>query len=308
MKILFCGLGSMGSRHLKNMAAILHEEDAVEFHALRSSKRTLALEVGEKISREFSSWDEVDENYDVIFITNPTAKHYETLVKALPHARKIFLEKPVFQDTVEDLTTLNITSEHIIYVAAPLRYTKIISYLREYLRERKVLGVRAICSSYLPEWRPGTDWRQCYSARAELGGGVDLDLIHEWDYLAYLFGLPQKSFAIRSRRSDITVDSCDSAVYIAAYPSMNVSLHLDYFGRVARRELEIYLEDDVLCADFIKGKISWLKSGKIFSAVTERDEMQRAELKYFLSLRSEADNENSVEHAVQVLKLAKGEW
>ena len=42
--------------------------------------------------------------------------------------------------------------------------------------------------SYLPGWRPGTDYRQSYSAQRRLGGGVLLDVIHEVDYAAWVLG------------------------------------------------------------------------------------------------------------------------
>ena len=79
-------------------------------------------------------------------------------------------------------------------------------------------SVRAMCSSYLPEWRPGVDWKKCYSAHADMGGGVDIDLIHEWDYLTYLFGFPHNVYSIRGQFSDVTADSCDNAIYIGEYP------------------------------------------------------------------------------------------
>ncbi len=307
MKVLFCGLGSMGSRHLRNLQHIMKErQEYLECHALRSSQRKLPRQVEKSLTKEFLSWDNVDSNYDCIFITNPTAMHYETLHQAVWHSKRIFIEKPVFLSGQEDLSQIKITPEHICYVAAPLRYTGIVRYLKHYLQDKNVFSVRSMCSSYLPEWRPGTDWRKCYSANRDMGGGVDIDLIHEWDYLTYLFGLPQQVYSIHGRYSDVTVDSCDNAVYIGSYPKMSVSLYLDYFGRVARRELEIFMEDDVLVADFIHGIIKFLKSGECVDVAQKRDVMQCAELEYFLSLKNELYNTNTISHAMEVLRLARG--
>lgn len=307
MKVLFCGLGSMGTRHLRNLHQIMAErQESLDCYALRSSPRTLEKSVKVLLAGELSSWDEAEEGYDIIFITNPTALHYETLQQALLRSKKIFIEKPVFLSGQEDVANLGLTPEHICYVAAPLRYTRLVRYLKDYLSGKKVCSVRAICSSYLPDWRPGTDWKKCYSAHQDMGGGVDIDLIHEWDYLTYLFGFPQKVHSIHGRYSDVTVDSCDNAVYIGAYSQMSVSLHLDYFGRVSRRELEIFTSEDVLVADFIKGRIDFLKSGRSIDVVQERDEMQCAELEYFLSIKDEQENNNTIEHAMRVLRLARG--
>ncbi len=307
MKVLFCGLGSMGIRHLRNLQKIMSERhEELICHALRSSKRILPEDIERALSVEFLSWENVDCYYDCIFITNPTMSHYATLQQAVLHSKKIFLEKPVFFSGNENISQIKFTKEHICYVAAPLRYTGIIQCLKKFLSQESVHSVRAICSSYLPEWRPGTDWKKCYSAHKDMGGGVDIDLIHEWDYLTYLFGFPHKVYSLRGRFSDVTVDSCDNAVYIGEYPKMSVSLYLDYFGRVARRELEIFTDEDVLVADFIKGKINFLKSGKCIEALQERDVMQCAELEYFLSLDNEQENTNTIEHAMKVLRLARG--
>ena len=49
-------------------------------------------------------------------------------------------------------------------------------------------SVRLWFGSWLPDWRPAVDYRPTYSARAELGGGVLLDAIHELDMLVWLLG------------------------------------------------------------------------------------------------------------------------
>ena len=97
MKVLFCGLGSMGTRHLRNLRQLMAEEqEKLVCHALRSTRISLEMDVQGSLDREFYSWAETDEYYDCIFITNPTALHYEALQQAVLHTKKIFIEKSVF--------------------------------------------------------------------------------------------------------------------------------------------------------------------------------------------------------------------
>ena len=129
----------MGSRHLRNLQHIMKErQEILECHALRSSQRRLLQQVEESLTKEFSSWDNVDGSYDCIFITNPTSMHYETLQQAVGHSKRIFIEKPVFFSGQEDLSRIEITPEHVCYVAAPLRYTGIVQYLKQYLQDKNV--------------------------------------------------------------------------------------------------------------------------------------------------------------------------
>ena len=67
----------------------------------------------------------------------------------------MFIEKPVFQFPIQDVSELNLKSSSVYYVAAPLRYGPVVSKLKELVTKEKVYSVRAICSSYLPDWRKG---------------------------------------------------------------------------------------------------------------------------------------------------------
>ena len=74
---------------------------------------------------------------------------------------------------------------------------------QEALPALSVYSARVLCSSYLPGWRPGVDYRTVYSAHKDMGGGVTIDLIHEWDYLVELFGKPEKMYNFKRERTAI---------------------------------------------------------------------------------------------------------
>lgn len=102
----------------------------------------------------------------------------------------------MFNTTQINLEDSGIDLKKLIYVAAPMRYTAIIQYIKQHLDMSQALSIRCICSTYLPNWHPNEDYRTSYSAHKDLGGGVSIDLIHEWDYITYLLGFPQKTYSI----------------------------------------------------------------------------------------------------------------
>lgn len=307
----FCmvGVGSIGTRHLKNLTALLRER-GVEFQidALRSSDRPLPAETAALLHRTYTCAEDLPGGYDAVFITNPTALHYAAMQACMDKTRHMFIEKPVFDRTDLDLAALRCKPDGVYYVACPLRYRRVIAYMKELTQQHPVFAARAICSTYLPDWRPGVDYRQTYSARRELGGGVGIDLIHEWDYLCYLFGRPNRVYALSGTYSDLEVTSDDLAVYIGQYDRLLVSLHLDYFGRFDRREVELYLPDDVVVGDLIRSEVRFLKSGKTVALPESRDDYQKREIACFLDmLEGRQENHNPLALAVDVLKITRGE-
>ena len=305
-KVCFVGLGSIAKRHITNLNRIFKQKGTdLQIDLLRHS--TSEEKKPELVSEVYFSNSELPNNYDSIFITNPTFLHYEALNSLLTKTKSFFIEKPVF--TLEQVDwPLPDLKDKICYVACPLRYTPVINYLKDFLNIVNVYNVRAISSSFLPDWRPQTDYRNTYSANKKLGGGVSIDLIHEWDYLQYLFGFPQKVSLVKQKVSNLEIDTEDSATYLAQYPNMTVELHLDYFGKYSIRELMLICDKDTLRCDLIEQKIDFLKSGKQVKFDSDRNIYQTAELEHFLNIvEGKSLNTNNIELAKSVLKLTNGE-
>ena len=307
MKVCFIGFGSIASRHVRNLKCLYGSQVFIDL--LRSEKSTpYSQEYRGLINKVYYSYDELPMDYDVIFITNPTRLHYETLQKCQKHGRHFFIEKPVFETGDECIEELECKRGSIYYVACPLRYTGVIEYLKHEIDFSKVYSVRCISSSYLPDWRPGIDYRTTYSARKELGGGVSIDLVHEWDYLCYLLGYPKQVLYLSGKKSDLEIDSEDIALYIAEYQDKLVELHLDYFGRVPVRQLTLYTGEDVIEADLVNQWVIYQKEKRKIRFTEQRDFYQKKELIHFFSIINEqCVNNNDIEMACKTLKIARGE-
>ena len=306
--IAFVGMGSIGKRHLSNVCQLITSKgDSYSIDLYRSSmSRELPKEVTALVENQYICNEPVQKKYDMVFITNPTSMHLETAVKFRSHTKALFIEKPVFDGFEVDEDIIKTLDEIPSYVACPLRYNPVLQYVKQHIDLSKVISVRAISSSYLPDWRLGQDYRQTYSAHADLGGGVDIDLIHEWDYLTWIFGIPTQCLSFVGTFSNLEIDSNDTALYIAKNDKMTFELHLDYFGRKTQRTLDIFTHDDTIQCDLIAGTISYLKEGKTIKVNAERNAYQIAEIMHFFDIaEGRIENDSNVEHGMKVLKLTQ---
>ena len=306
--IAFVGMGSIGKRHLKNVCQLIASQgDTCSIDIYRSSMtRELPDDVKELVANQYLCSQDVQREYDMVFITNPTSLHLETAVKFRPFTKAFFIEKPVFDTSDVEESTITLLDGIPSYVACPLRYNPVLQYVKQHVDLAKVVSVRAMSSSYLPDWRPGQDYRETYSANAELGGGVDIDLIHEWDYLTWIFGMPTECLGIAGRFSNLEINSNDTALYVAKNDKQTFELHLDYFGRKTQRTLDIFTQDDTIQCDIVGGTVSYLKEGRTLDFNSERNAFQMAEIHHFFDIaEGRAANDSSVRHGVEVLKLTK---
>lgn len=305
-RIAFCGLGSIGKRHLRNTVRYLQERHYdFRIDAVRSGAGTaLPEELACYISCEYSYEDEIPADYDIIFITNPSSEHGECIKRYSHNTRSMFIEKPLVDDIRWQFPEM--PEGLICYVACPLRYTRLLQYVKGHIDCSRAYSVRSICSTYLPDWHPGEDYRKSYSAHRRMGGGVSVDLIHEWDYLIWLFGMPDNVTGIGRKVSELEIDSEDIAVYVGCTDKRIYEVHLDYFGREEKRILEMYFPTETVTADLRGGKLRF-SGGKEISMHEERDEYQMREIAHFFDIiRGVCENDNDINGAMHTLKIAKG--
>lgn len=276
-KILIIGLGSIGRRYARLLPGI----GKFELYALRSGKGPACPGV-----KDLHSWAEVKRAAPgVAFITNPTCLHIRTAIKCARLGMHLYIEKPLDMRLagLAELKKIVKARRLSAYVAYNLRFHPGIINLKEIVAREGFSHAEVRCSSWLPDWRPGTDYRKSYSANAKLGGGVVLDLSHEPDYAGYIFGAVSSITGTASRRSGVTEDSEDTAdMVLRLKKGGSVEVHLDYCTRRTERTIKAATKKGFYELDLVLGRLlSSAGRAKDRTYAIGRDLTYKAELEYF---------------------------
>lgn len=244
-RILIIGLGSIGRRHMRNLAV---QYPGAEFTVLRHAPRPdpLTDELGARIVTRLE--DIIEEDFTLAVISSPSANHIDTLPAVIARGWNLLVEKPLVTTHADCRTVLEaLASAPQAVRAAGFNFRHIPSLIEVRRRIREgALGtvVRASLTAgqWLPAWRPDQDWRTGYSADAARGGGVEMDLVHEIDLARWFFGDLELAAAFGGRLSSLDLAANDVSAMIlrgAGGAGPLVQISLDYVARQRVRHYEI---------------------------------------------------------------------
>lgn len=255
MKYLIAGFGSIGRRHFRNLKE-LGEEDIV---FLRSHRSTLPDDELAGYPVETNLEQALTHEPDAVVVSNPTSLHLDVAIPAAERGCHLFLEKPISHDLerVDELVEAVSVGGGQVFVGFQFRFHPALQRIKEVI-ERGDLGrplsVRVHWGEYLPAWHPWEDYRNGYSARADLGGGVVLTLCHPLDYLRWLFGDVREVWAFTGQVSQLDLQVEDMAEIGLRFTSrMTGTLHLDYYQRPPSHYLEVIFSQGTLRWDYSGG-------------------------------------------------------
>lgn len=301
MKVLIIGLGSIARKHIASLRVMAPD---VELEALRSDKSTHVF----PSVKDIHSLPE-NPDYDFVIISNPTSCHAETIRNLINLRIPLFIEKPLFnslghEDILEEISKI----QTLTYVACNLRFVDSLSFLHKYLKDHKdtrINEVNSYCGSYLPEWRAGVNYKNSYSAKPEMGGGVNLDLIHEIDYICWIFGFPEESIGICRNVSSLDIEAFDYANYSLLYPEFTATVILNYYRRDYKRTLEVIFDTETWLIDLHLNQITDSSGQIVFKGKKGIADSYLLQMEYFLMLlKSGKKAFNDVENAYKTLKIA----
>ena len=270
MKILLIGLGSIGKRHLANLLSLGYADVSVVSrsnplpepygHLTRFANVEVAL---------------AQQSFDCAFVCSPTAKHTADLLPLLRNrVHRIYLEKPVADrwDDIAQIRTLAAAYENRIVLGFDLHFDPGLMRVKELIQNGAIGDIvcaNAQVGQYLPDWRPHEDYKIGTSARIETGGGVMLDLVHEFDYLQWLMG--GIAGGIAGGVASVACQSINTgALQIQTEEVADVllkfeggqtgSIHLDYWQRILVRNCLITGTAGSIVWDLAKSEVRWIAS------------------------------------------------
>jgi predicted dehydrogenase len=302
MNVLIIGLGSIARKHIK---ALQYLKSTYKIYALRSNFNASIEEGVENIY----DLDDSAIMFNFAIISNPTYLHFDYIEKLAHKGISLFIEKPAIHSLKNSIELVQLIENKkiITYVACNLRFNPCIKFLKNKLDTENLRfnEVNVYCGSYLPDWRPGKDFRVNYSSRSSMGGGVHLDLFHELDYTAWLFGLPRKSKSVWRNSSSLEIDAVDYANYVLEYDSFTANIILNYYRRKPKREIEIVLEEDTWTVDLIKNEIKNDEGEFLFKAIDfNMNDTYTLQLDYFMEcLKNKQVPINSLKESLEILKI-----
>lgn len=315
MKVLVIGCGSIGRRHIRNLLGI-KAGSIFAFDTNENKISTLTNDVPSIIvSTDLSAlWKEKPE---VVFVTNPTAFHINYSLQAARKNCDIFIEKPLSHNRknigklIEIVTAKNI----ITMVGCNMRFHWAIKEIKKLIDKKavgKIISARIETGQYLPDWHPWEDYRQMYSSKKNLGGGIILDAIHEIDYAMWMFGDVEKTTSIFGKLSSLEIDTEDIAEIILKFKNGPiVNIHMDYIQRQYSRSFKIIGDEGTIFWDINNQSVNLYDAnvGK-WNYIRQPDEydtnqMYVEEIEHFIDcVRKRKKTINDIRDSLNVLDVA----
>ncbi len=291
MKVLVAGSGSIGRRHMRNLRSLGVNDIA----ACDPDPERLAPMIDELKIHPFANFEHALGAFrpDAVLVCTPPSFHLSQASQGIAAGAHVFIEKPLSHsmEGVKALLGEACASGRVVQVGYNLRFHPAIRKMKQIVEENtigRILWTRVEVGQYLPDWRPWQDYRQSYTARRELGGGIILDASHELDYLLWFFGEPIEVLCMASTVSQLAVNVEDSASLLLRFASgAHADLHLDFVQRVPSRSCKlvgeagtaIWEDSDALNVRVLRPE----KEPEYFHFDFEDNEMYVAELKQFLN-------------------------
>lgn len=304
MRIGVSGLGSIGCRHARLLAAMPGVE-AVGFDQFGVSEAAAAIGDGLTIAPSFEALLEMAP--DGLIVATPDSAHVDQALAAVAARIPVLVEKPLSDDIaaarrlVATATAAGVPG----LVGYVLRHTDTIRRLQRAV-ERGTVGVPVSVSATLSAYETLVVARNRFSDDDRFR--LLYDYSHEWDYLQWIFGpvrsVAGTSWTVPNIQPTQTPNVVEALLDFDS--GMTGAVHLDYVG--SGRSCRVIGDEGVISADVSTGTVVVQRSGadELREVVhEERDVSFVRQLEHFLAVaRGEVEPVVSLTDGVNAVAVA----
>lgn len=308
--ILIVGYGNMGKRHALHLKKISNN-----FEIVFLSHNSFGKSDEYYVSNDLNHVLKMKQPFAAI-ISNAAPFHCNIACKLISLGIHVLIEKPLADQCKNGSKLYNYSLKYpdvVILIGYHLRYKPGYKMVKSVLQTERIGDLyfaKAHVGHYLPLWRP-TDYSESVSAKKSLGGGVLLELSHEYDYIKDLFGSPTSITCQMKKISDLNIDVEDVAITIFGYNTpFIVEIHQDMFSLPPMRCLKVVGHKGYLSWDIRKDLVKYfLNKEQTWHTLLESDKFSKEqpyvdEIRHFLAcIVGDEQPEVTIKDGYETLKL-----
>jgi len=309
-RLAIIGLGSIGRRHLRLVSEIRPD---IEIILVRSGYGSECEEEKMASKTVHSIGEAIKYGIQAAIVSSPAILHLEQSLELAKNGVHLLIEKPLSHtsDRVNELLEVINKNSVIAMVGYVMRYDSGAIEFKNWISNKitgKILHARIECGSYLPDWRPGQDYRKTVSALSGLGGGALLELSHELDYLHWFFGKPIDVQAQIRNSGSLNIDVEDQAdLFMTSEQEYPIVAQIDFNRRYVKRKCTVLTAEGELTWNAVKQNVTWKtvnEGSSSYDYSDKSDYIYRTQIEVFFDC---IENDNApivtVEDGINVLRL-----
>jgi predicted dehydrogenase len=310
-KILICGAGSIGERHIKNLLKLGYSDLIIYRRAIKNL-RTIKKKI-----KQFSSLDEaLKQKPNIAIISNPTNQHIDTAIKCARSNCHLLIEKPLSNNLkkVNLLSKICVKKKLICSTGFMMRYHPLIKKIKKILDAKKIGKIIHYASQWgedLRLWHPWEDYKLSYAANSKMGGGPTLTLSHDIDLAIWFCNQEvKKKYINLNYGSNLNIKTHHGSDIIIKFKNnTTANIHLDFYQNPPKRIIEIVGTKGRLEFDYYSSVLKHFfcntKKVKTYRLNKfKRNDMFIDEMKNFLyCIKNNLNSPISIKESVKSLKL-----
>ncbi len=239
MKVVICGLGSMGKRRLRLLKK--YDSSLEIFGVENNSERAKQVEDEYKIK----VYDSLQICYDsekpsCLFVCSSPLSHYSIIKQGLQLGMNIFTEINVVNDGYDELIELANEKNLKLFLSSTMVYKPEIKYIINKVKiDNQKVSYSYHVGQYLPDWHPWENFKNFFVNDKKTNGCREI-LTIQMPWIIKCFGDIEEVKTIKASISDLNLSYPDTLMILVKHINGNIgTIFVDVVARNAITDLVV---------------------------------------------------------------------